>query len=90
MYDFVSPKAIVVINASAVIESLKEVKLGKSEGIDGLAAEHFVYCHSSGSVHLALLLTCMLNHGHARHIYKNFDYSHFLKVWCNALYLLHK
>ena len=47
-----------------VLKSLKEIKLGKSAGIDGLAAEHFVYSHSSISVHLALLFTCMLNHGH--------------------------
>ena len=53
-----------LIDASAIIESLKEIKLGKSAGIDGLAAEHFVYSHSSISVHLALLFTCMLNHGH--------------------------
>ena len=39
-------------------------QLGKSAEIDGLAAEHFVYSHSSNSVHLALLFTCMLNHGH--------------------------
>ena len=38
--------------------------MGKSAGIDGLAAEHFVYSHSSISVHLAFLFTCMLNHGH--------------------------
>ena len=53
-----------LIDASANIESLKYIKLGKSTGIDGLAAEHFVYLHSSVSVRLALLFTCMLNHGH--------------------------
>ena len=53
-----------LIDASAIIESLKEIKLGKSAGIHGLAAEHFVYSHSSVSVHFAHLFTCMLNHGH--------------------------
>ena len=53
-----------LIDASAIIKSLKEIKLGKSAGIDGLAVQHFVYLHSSISVHLALLFTCMLNHGH--------------------------
>ena len=62
--DSVSPKSKMLIDASAIIESLKEIKLGKSAGIDGLATEHFVYSHSSISVHLALLSTCMLNHGH--------------------------
>ena len=62
--DSVSPKSKMLIDASAIFESLKEIKLGKSAGIDGLAAEHFVYSHSSISVHLAFLFTCMLNHGH--------------------------
>ena len=62
--DSVSPKSKMLIDASAIIESLKEIKLGKSAGIDGLAAEHFVYSHSSISVHLTLLFICMLNHGH--------------------------
>ena len=53
-----------LIDASPIIECLKEIKLGKSAGIDGLAAKHFVYSHSSVSVHLALLFTCMLNHAH--------------------------
>ena len=60
----VSPKSKMLIDASAIIKSLKEIKLEKSAGIDGLAAEHFVYSHSSISVHLALLFICMLNHGH--------------------------
>ena len=37
--DSVSPKSKMLIDASAIIESLKEIKLGKSAGIDGLAAE---------------------------------------------------
>ena len=48
-----------LIDASAIIENLKEIKLGKSAKIDGLAAKHFVYSHSIVSVHLALLFTCM-------------------------------
>ena len=69
--DSVSPKSKMLIDASAIIESLKEIKLGKSAGIDGLAAEHFVYSHSSISVHLALLFTCMLNHGHVPTAFMN-------------------
>ena len=77
--DSVSPKSKMLIDASAIIESLNTIKLGKSEGIDGLAAEHFVYSHSSVSVHFALLITCMLNHGHVpctHSIYENFNYSY--------------
>ena len=62
--DSVFPKSKMLIDASAIIESLKEIKLGKSAGIDGLAAEHSVYSYSSVSVHLALIFTCMLNHEH--------------------------
>ena len=58
------PKSKIVINARAIFESLKEIKLAKSAGIDGLAVEHFVYSQGIVSVHLALLLTCRLNHGH--------------------------
>ena len=32
------------------------VKMGKSAGLDSLAAEHFVYSHSSATIHLSLLL----------------------------------
>ena len=40
-------------------ECLMDVNLGKAAGIDGLAAEHFLYSHSSISVHLALLFSCL-------------------------------
>ena len=43
---------------------LKEVKMGKSAGFDSLAAEHFDYSHSSVTVHLSSLFTCMLSHGY--------------------------
>ena len=42
------PKSKIVIGFSAIIESLRETKLGKFARIDGLAAEHFfVHSHSS-------------------------------------------
>ena len=51
--DSVFPKSKMLIDASAITESLKEIQLGKSAQIDGLAAEHFVYSHNSVSVYLA-------------------------------------
>ena len=45
-------------------DSLKAVKLGKAAGIDGLSAEHFVCAHTKLIVHLSLLFTAMLTHGH--------------------------
>ena len=49
--------------APDVRECLKTIKLGKAAGLDGLAAEHFVFSHSMICVHLSLLFTGMLIHG---------------------------
>ena len=56
--------SLAVVSESDVLDSLKAVKLGKAAGIDGLSAEHFVCAHTSVSVHLSLLFTSMLAHGH--------------------------
>ena len=61
--DDMLPKTAISISAGDVRDILKEVKMGKSAGLDSLAAEHFVYSHSSITVHLSLLITCMLSHG---------------------------
>ena len=53
----------ITITASDVLKSLKETKLGKAAGIDGLAAEQFINSHVSITVHLSLLFLCMLSHG---------------------------
>ena len=53
----VSSGSIVSISSGDVSEGLKDTKLGKSPGIDGLAAEHYVYSHKCLSVHLSLLFT---------------------------------
>ena len=53
----------IAITASDVLKSLKETKLGKAAGIDGLAAEQFIHSHVSITVHLSLLFLCMLSHG---------------------------
>ena len=60
----IAVKEIVAVSASDVLDSLKVVKLGKVAGIDGLSAEHFVCAHHGVSVHLSLLFTSMLSHGH--------------------------
>ena len=64
--DNTLPKTAISISASDVGLRciLKESKLGKSAGLDSLAAEHFVYSHDSVTVHLSLIFTCMLNHGY--------------------------
>ena len=61
--DAVDSESHITITASDVLNSLKETKLSKSAGIDGLAAEHFIHSHVSITVHLSLLFLCMLSHG---------------------------
>ena len=60
----IADQEIVAVSASDVLDSLKTVKLGKAAGINGLSAEHFVCAHIGISVHLSLLFTSMLSHGH--------------------------
>ena len=62
--DAVLPDSRISVTSCDVSDSLKEVKLGKSAGIDGLALEHFVYSHERISVYLAMLFTSMLTHGY--------------------------
>ena len=47
-----------------VAESIKLLKRRKACGIDGLAAEHFIYADKNISVYLSLLFTSCLIHGH--------------------------
>ena len=61
--DGVDSESHIIITASDVLNSLKETKLGKCAGIDGLAVEHFIHSHVSITVHLLLLFSCMLSHG---------------------------
>ena len=62
--DAVLPDSIISGTSCDVSDSLKKGKLGKSAGIDGLAAEHFVYSHEIISAHLAMLFTSRLTHGY--------------------------
>ena len=45
------PKTAISISASDVRDILKETKMGKSAGLNSLAAKYFVYSHSSVTVH---------------------------------------
>ena len=62
--DAVLPDSRISVTFCDVSDSLKKGKLGKSAGIDGLAAEHCVYSYERISVHLAMLFTSMLTHGY--------------------------
>lgn len=54
----------IVVTATQVKDALKDVKKGKSPGLDGLSAEHFIYADGSICVYLALLYSSLLLHGY--------------------------
>ena len=75
--DAVDSESHITITASDVLNSLKETKLGKSAGIDGLTAEHLIHSHVSITVHLSLLFSCYaIAWIFAGCVYANFNYSH--------------
>ena len=64
LLDFGQGVSAVTISPSQVTESIKVLKLGKSCGSDGIAAEHFKFAHPRICIYLSLLFTCFLIHGH--------------------------
>ena len=56
-------KSILFTN-SDLNNALKSLKRGKACGVDGLAAEHFIYAHSITHVFLSLLFNAFIRHGH--------------------------
>ena len=56
-------KSILCTN-SDLNSALKFLKRGKACGVDGLAAEHFVYAHSITHVFLSLLFNAFIRHVH--------------------------
>ena len=68
--DAVFPDSRISVTLCDVSDSLKKVKLGKSAGINGLAAEHFLYSHERISAHLAMLFTSMLTYGYLANAFK--------------------
>ena len=47
-----------------ILDALKNIKCGKSSGIDGISAEHFVFAHSRIHVVLSLLFSAFVMHGY--------------------------
>ena len=56
-------KSILFTN-SDLSSALKRLKKGEACGVDGLAAEHFIYAHSITHVFLSLLFNASIRHGH--------------------------
>ena len=78
--DAVLPDSRILVTSCDVSDSLKKVKLGKSAGIDYLAAEHFVYLHERISVYLAMLFTSMLTHGYLPDAFMT---TSLIQIWKN-------
>ena len=47
-----------------IFNALKNAKTGKACGVDGLAAEHFIYADAIIHIHLSLLFNCFISHGY--------------------------
>ena len=47
-----------------IFDALKNVKTGKACGVDGLAAEHYIYADAIIHIHLSLLFNCFISHGY--------------------------
>ena len=49
---------------ASIANSFKHLKSGKASGVDGLAAEHFLYADDYVNVYLSLLFNSFLCHGY--------------------------
>ena len=59
-----SEYSAISISVDDVSNGLKLVKLGKSCGVDGLPAEHFIYAGNYVKVYLSILFTSFISHGY--------------------------
>ena len=54
----------IVFRPIDIFNALKNAKTRKACGVDGLAAEHFIYADAIIHVHLSLLFNCFTSHGY--------------------------
>ena len=57
-------KNSITITPFDILDALKNITCGKSRGIDGISAEHFVFAHSRIHVSLSLLFSAFITHGY--------------------------
>ena len=57
-------KNSIAITPFNILDALKNIKCGKSSGINGISAEHFVFAHSRIHVLLSLLFSAFVMHGY--------------------------
>ena len=60
-----------IVSAQEVAVAVKDLKLGKSCGLDSLAAEHFRYASEKLHILLSLCFTCMLRHSYVPKCFSN-------------------
>ena len=63
MLDVNNKKNTIAITFFYILDALKNIKCGKSSGID-ISAEHFVFAHSRIHVLLSLLFSVFFTHGY--------------------------
>ena len=56
--------AAINISFDDVDNALRQAKLGKSCGVDGLAAAHFIYASNCAKIYLSILFTSCIPHGY--------------------------
>ena len=54
----------IVFRPVDIFNALKSTKTGKACGVDGLAAEHFIYANPIIHVYLSMLFICFITHGY--------------------------
>ena len=54
----------ITITLFNILDALKSIKCGKSSGVDGISAEHFIFAHSRIHVLLSLLFSAFITHGY--------------------------
>ena len=63
-------KNSITITPFNILDALKNIKCGKSSGIDGISAEHFVFAHSRIQILKSGAISCVLraifNHLHGK------------------------
>ena len=57
-------KNSITITTFNILDALKNIKCGKSSGIDGISAEHFVFAHCRIHVLLSLVYSAFVMHGY--------------------------
>ena len=65
------------LTISNISDALKSLKKGKACGVDGLAAEHYIYAHSISHVFSSLLFNYFIVHGYTIWFYENFIGSYY-------------